>query len=298
MSKYTDLQANRSSLTSLLSVAEPEDLCILTDYITDSGAGRLSLDSDVNKKLSGCGKHKLFVQADRQLIGKEILLFGGNSIANIYRGFLNKTIVGNLVSGALPDVNDTITYAELVQDVAKKSGTQFSESESIEDIEQAILLRIFKQAFDKMSETERKSTLDDLGITSLGALRSIGLSTTAGASAKAVLTLASLNVATLVASAVSKQMLGRVAFTGAAFAGSRAAATLAGPIGIAVATLWTLADLSSPAYRVTLPCVVQLAYMRQKYLADLNSNKCPNCSTENLPKAKFCSECGDPLTSA
>ncbi|WP_159911002.1 zinc-ribbon domain-containing protein [Pantoea sp. 18069] len=281
MSKYTPLLAKPSDLTTVLNVADAEDLCVLADYITDNGEGRLSLDSDANKKLAGCSKHKVFAQADRNLIAKEILLFGGNTIANIYRSLFSSS--------------DTISYSELVQDVAKKASAQFSESDPLQDIEQAILIRIFKQAFEKMSEAERKRVLDDLGITSIATLRSIGRGSVAGATVSTALSMASLNIATMVASAVSSQMLGRAFVGGAAFAGSRSAAALAGPIGIAVATLWTLADLSSPAYRVTLPCVVQVAYMRQKYLAALHSNKCPSCSTENIPNAKFCSECGTPM---
>ena len=255
MSKYAPLLANPSDLTTLLSVADSEDLCVLANYITDNGEGRLALDSDVNKRLSGCCKHKLFVQADRNLIEKEILLFGGNTIANIYRSIFSSS--------------NTVSYSELVQDVAKKVGTEFSESDPLQDIEQAILLRIFMQAFEKMSEAERKRVLGDLGITSISTLRHIFRGGLAGTTASKALSMASLNVATIVASAVSSQILGSALVAGTAFASSRGIAALLGPIGITVATLWTLADLSSPAYRITLPCVVQVSYMRQKYLAKL-----------------------------
>ena len=99
MSKYAPLLASPSNLTTVLNVADVEDLCVLADYITDNGEGRLSLDSDINKKLSGCSKHKVFIQADRNLIAQEILLFGGNTIANIYRSLFSSS--------------STISYAEL-----------------------------------------------------------------------------------------------------------------------------------------------------------------------------------------
>ena len=38
----------------------------------------------------------------------------------------------------------------------------------------------------------------------------------------------------------------------------------AGPIGWAVTALWTVIDIAGPAYRVTIPAVIQIAYMRQK----------------------------------
>lgn len=281
MSKYSSLLASPANLTTVLNVADVDDLCVLADYITDKGEGRLSLDSDANKKLFGCSKHKVFIAADRSLIEKEILLFGGNTVANLYRSLFSDS--------------STISYAELVQDVAKKVGAQFSDSDPLQDIEQAILIHIFKKAFEKMPEDERKRVLADLDISSIGALRGIQKGAAAGTVVSTAVVLAQLNVATMVASAVSAQMIGRAFTGGAAFFGTRSAAALAGPIGVAIGALWTLADLSSPAYRVTLPCVVQVAYMRQKYLAVLNSNKCPSCAAENVPKAKFCSECGTPM---
>lgn len=281
MSKYSSLLASPANLATVLNVADVDDLCVIADYITDNGSGRLSLDSDVNKKLIGCSKHKVFIAADRSLIAREILLFGGNTVANLYRSFFSDS--------------STISYSELVQDVAKKIGAQFSESDPLQDIEQAVLFHIFKKAFDKMPEEERKRVLADLGISSISALRSIQMGAAAGAAVSTTVLLAQLNVATVVASAFSAQMIGRAFTGGAAIIGTRSTAALAGPIGIAVAALWTLADLSSPAYRVTLPCVVQVAYMRQKYLAALNSNKCSSCAAENVPRAKFCSECGTPM---
>jgi len=256
MSKYAPLLANPSDLETVLNVADVEDLCILVDYITDNGNGRIALDGDVNKKLSGCNKHKIFIQADRDLIAQEILLFGGNTISNIYR---------NLFSN-----NATISYTELVQDVAKKVNAQFLGSEPLQNIERAILMRIFMQAFEKMPETERKPVLDELGIARISALRSNSRNMLAGVAAD---TDTSLYIATMVACAVSTQMGGRGVLSGVTYVGSRGAAALLGPIGLTAAALWTLTDISSPAYRVTLPCVVQVAYMRQKYLAALNASK-------------------------
>ncbi|WP_313569615.1 zinc-ribbon domain-containing protein [Comamonas terrigena] len=281
MSNYAPLLANSSDLATVLKVADADDLCVLADYITDNGEGRLSLDSDVNKKLSGCSKHKMFIQTDRNLIAQEILLFGGNTVANLYRSLFSSS--------------STITYLELVQDVAKKVSAPFAEGDALQDIEQAVLFRIFHQALEKMSDDERKRVLADMGISSFSSLRGLGVGAAAGSAVGAALAVAQLNVAGMVATAVSTQMIGRAVGSAAAFAGSRSAALLAGPIGLAVGALWTLADLSSPAYRVTLPCVVQVAYMRQKYLAALNSNKCPSCAAENAPRAKFCSECGKSL---
>jgi hypothetical protein len=65
-----------------------------------------------------------------------------------------------------------------------------------------------------------------------------------------------------------------------------------GPIGWAVTALWTLADLASPAYRVTVPCVVQIAYIRRQLIANAIYGACPECGEAVQKTDKFCASCG------
>lgn len=44
---------------------------------------------------------------------------------------------------------------------------------------------------------------------------------------------------------------------------TRSMAILTGPIGWAVTGLWTLVDIAGTAYRVTIPAVIQIAYLRK-----------------------------------
>ena len=292
MSKYEELQKYPMSLRTLTEVADVEDLDVLVDYITDNGEGRLALDSDVCKQLVDCRKIHLYTETDRKQIADEILLFGGNSLANVYRELVNKTLLGSLLPGAEP----TTDYETVVKDVAKQAGATFGEKDDVITTENAIVLKIFKQALEKMTEIERKKVMDELGITNINLLTGASfLGVAAATMAARPAAIASLSVFSTVATAISTQMLGRAVVAGPAILGGRALAALAGPIGIAVGTLWTLAGLSSPAYRVTLPCVVQLAFMRQKYLSALNVITCSNCAAENYIGSKFCSSCGTAL---
>ena len=45
---------------------------------------------------------------------------------------------------------------------------------------------------------------------------------------------------------------------------TRSLCVFAGPIGWVVTAVWTLLDIAGPAYRVTIPAVIQVAYMRAK----------------------------------
>lgn len=40
-----------------------------------------------------------------------------------------------------------------------------------------------------------------------------------------------------------------------------------GPVGWAITGLWTAISLAGPAYRITIPCVCHVAYLRQKIMS-------------------------------
>ena len=52
---------------------------------------------------------------------------------------------------------------------------------------------------------------------------------------------------------------------------SRSLGILTGPVGMAALTGWTVWDIAGPAYRVTIPAVLQIAMMRVEY--NLNKTK-------------------------
>ena len=75
---------------------------------------------------------------------------------------------------------------------------------------------------------------------------------------------ASYKVAVIVANAVARALLGRGLSFAANAALTRWIGVFAGPIGWAVTIAWTALDIAGPAYRVTIPAVIQIAYMRVK----------------------------------
>lgn len=76
----------------------------------------------------------------------------------------------------------------------------------------------------------------------------------------------SYQVAMIVANAVAKAVLGRGLALAANAGLVRAIGIFAGPIGMAITALLTIPAISGPAFRVTLPAVVQIAAMRQQML--------------------------------
>nr|WP_314523720.1 ubiquinol-cytochrome C chaperone family protein [uncultured Lelliottia sp.] len=156
-----------------------------------------------------------------------------------------------------------MTYKEILTDVCKKLSVKTDFSAEVVDIEQALLAKLFSDSWEKMSEEERKKIRSELKIdgnlASSAALTSIIAAIRLGG-------FMSYQVAMIVANAVARAVLGR-GLTLAANAGlARMIGVFAGPIGIAITALLTIPAISGPAFRVTLPAVVQIAAMRQQML--------------------------------
>lgn len=69
----------------------------------------------------------------------------------------------------------------------------------------------------------------------------------------------------IIANAIMKALFGRGLTLVANSTLTRIMAILTGPIGWAITALWTMIDIAGPAYRVTIPAVIQVAYLRKKY---------------------------------
>ncbi|MEM5434709.1 zinc-ribbon domain-containing protein [Paraburkholderia diazotrophica] len=257
-------------LDPILKHADADDLGVLVDYITDNGTGRLALDSDVCRVLDSARRSGRFGTHERALIGKEIRLFGGNSIMNLFR-------------------SDGVPYAEVLRDVVSHMGVKFSKADSVEQMEAALLVDVMKRAFEKMSDAERRQILDELGIAYSG------MGPAAMAAVFAAMKMSGFSIykiALIVANALARSLVGRGLTLGANAAITRGLGIALGPIGWAVTGLWSIADLASPAYRVTVPCVIQIAYMRQKAAA---GSQCPACHEQVDADARFCPHCGHRL---
>ncbi|QIE23003.1 Ubiquinol-cytochrome C chaperone [Caballeronia sp. SBC2] len=235
-----------SNLNQLLQNADTDDLDVLVDYLTDKGEGRVSLDGAVCERLVACKRDSKYSFDDRDLIASEIRLFGGNTLVNMLRR------VG-------------VSYDEVVRDVASNLKVRFTKATPLVSVESDILIKILQRAVEKMSDAERDELLKAIDMKNLVGAGPAAV--TAAIAAMRVGGFATYKLAAVVANAVAKFLIGR----GLTFAGNatlmRALGVAMGPVGWAVTALWTVADLGSPAYRVTLPCVVQIAYMRQKALA-------------------------------
>lgn len=293
-----DFLSKPNDLVALLQVSDAEDIHVLVDYITDKGKGRIALASDVCAKLTTAKEMGRYDRSDLVDIGYEIRRFGGNTLTNLYRDarwalFGHTNPISSVLDKVLPDSSPAVDYDEVVRDVASNLKVNFNKNDTLLIIEDGILRKLLKDSFEKMSPEERKTVLDELGVTDLSLLAPAATAATLLAGKMAGF--ATYKIALMVANAVAKALLGK----GLSFAGNamltRSLSVVLGPVGWVVAGLWTIADMASPAYRVTMPCVVQIAYMRQKAIMKASAVICPKCEETNAKGSKFCSGCGAPL---
>lgn len=266
MSLIKDLDLNE-----VLTNADVEDLGILIDHITDKGEGRIALSSDVCNKLIAAKRAGSMDQKVRAFLAEELQRFGGNSLVNLMRG------------------GTGVIYKEIVGDVAEHVKAPYNSKNDCAQIEMAILVKVLEQSLDKMTEEQKKQLFDEFG-----ANYTVGSGPAAMAFLIAGIRLSGFGaykLSAVVANATVNALLGRGLTLGATAGTMRGIGVFAGPIGWAITAIWTAFDLASPAYRVTVPCVIQIAYMRQKALF----KRCPNCQVAIPLDTKFCSECGNPI---
>jgi len=228
--------------------------------------GRISHEFDdyeCYKKYGDTKKHKLYWKA----ISGELQKFGGNTIANKLRGH-------------------GVKYKEIACDVAKKIKVKVNENEKIEEIENKILAKLLEDSFKNMKEEEKKRFVEEFNkkfkelskeeqekiLKDNPDLKSLLLSQINTKNAFKLFRVVfraggfkSYQITVIVFNAVSKAVIkkGLTVATNAAL--TKNLALLVGPIGAIISVIWTVYDITGPAYRVTIPGVVIVAMLRKEY---------------------------------
>ena len=132
----------------------------------------------------------------------------------------------------------------------------------VSHIEDALLMKILYDALEKMSPEERQQLGRELGIDNTTIINPQALFNVfqsvfrAGGFKSYQLTL-------IIVNAVMKAVIGRgLTFTANATL-ARTMSMLTGPIGWSITAVWTLFDIAGTAYRVTIPAVIEVAYLRK-----------------------------------
>ncbi|NIC38364.1 hypothetical protein HBJ58_16945 [Halomonas desiderata] len=229
----------------LLTTASNDDLGPLVEYILKASTESLTASPKYKKY------HLDHTQYTDEIFD-EIRQFGGNTFVNLFR-------------------KEGPSYLDVLKDAAKKVGVKDADKYSIVELEQQMIQALLRKATKEASgedQVELEKVLRDVGLNERDYKAFIS-----GASLATLLTpqlyrLFMYQASSLIAGAVAKQLLGHGLRVGIGFTAGRFGSLLLGPIGWVLAGIWTAVDIAGPAYRVTVPCTLHIAMLRQKWLCE------------------------------
>ena len=225
---------------AFLEEVPSDDLHYLVEILTkrEEGGSRVTEELTQSQEylLHSPDHHKYW-----ELIAAEIQCFGANTFMTMFRG-------------------EGVLYEEVLQDVCDKMDVNYNKNASVQSIEMNLLMKVLENSMAEMSPSELKKVCKDLD-----------LKTTTYTSEAVVVALqtairmggfAPYKVAVIVANAVVKTLIGRGLSIAANVTLTRVMGIFAGPVGWILTAGWTLIDIAGPAYRVTIPAVIMIAYLR------------------------------------
>lgn len=226
-----------------LAKCHNDDLKVLTDYLTTDkdGKERITEGLTSTEAYKICYPDKLNDIWDD--VAHELQLFGGNTLLNIFRGH-------------------GVPYREILIDVCKKMKVNFNKDAKIELIEDSLLRKCLEDSIENMSAKDLQQLVLSMNIKTANYSKETMVAALQVAIRMGGFT--SYKIAVVVANAVCKALLGRGLTVVANAALTRYMAIFAGPIGWLLLSIWTAIDIAGPAYRVTIPCCIQIAYMRRR----------------------------------
>ena len=231
---------------NLLGQCSNEELQLLVSILTiDPRDG----DTRWTESLTGSAEYRTLAPQHRlywPLIAAELQRYGANTLMSLAR------------------LGQGVLYREILDDVCQKLDVNYNQKSATESIELALLMKVLEKSLNTM-------TPDVLGAFS----RTLQLDLTnptpqliliAVQAAIRTSSLAALELATVLSASVINS-LGGIATWGTVAVASRVLSVIAGPVAIALSSAWMISDITGPAYRVTIPACIIVAWLRQQHLS-------------------------------
>ena len=224
------------------SNTELRELC---DMLTHDEKGNLRLSEKLTDKDAYIENYPHNCQAIWQDIALELQLFGGNTFANIFR------------HGRGP------SYESIVSDVCKQLKVAVGVHDTTEEMERALLDKVTEKMLDELTPEQLKEIMQELDIRKR--------TYTKQAVMAALLLARRMNlrlyyyVMSYILRIATNMLIGRGVLMAGFGLMSRGLSVLMGPVGWILLSGWTAWDMAGPAYRVTIPAVLQIAFLRLKH---------------------------------
>ena len=237
-----------------LQYCDNEDLRALCNILMFDNNGKLRMSESLSNNDNWLACFPYRMNAMWKDLASELQSYGGNTLLNLFR------------KGQGP------SYESIVYDVCRHLRVKgITKHETAEEMEQKLLVAVSSKAIGEMSEEHARSIMEECGV------KGYDYSKAGLAAAIIALQVVNRKLFLTVLNSIMK-MLGRILLgRGVMIAGmgvvSRGLSIMCGPIGWIIWGGWTAWDMMGPAYRVTVPAVLQVAYMRVKYQSMLNAEK-------------------------
>jgi len=178
------------------------------------------------------------------LIAEEIQRYGANTLATVFRH------------------GKGVVYREVLTNACDKMKVNYNKASDVESIELNLLMKILTNSMTEMSAKELETVCDGIGFSpTLYTPEAVTIALQIAIKSGGFL---SYKIAVIVANAVAQNLIGR----GLSFAANamltRSVAVFVGPIGWTLSAVWLAVDIAGPAYRVTIPSVIMVAYLRRE----------------------------------
>lgn len=232
------------SVISVLERADNEDLKTLCDIITLGKDGTPRISDSLTK--TSVYKHNYPHNMSVLIPGmvRELSLYGGNSLVNFFKG-------------------EGSDYSAILRKVAKRLKVSFRSTQSDELIEGYMLQKLFDDMSERLTDEELRTMAREFGVKPLRYSRQALVAALQVAIRRGGIY--GLTWSMNVANVVAQQAVGRgIAVIASGTVLSRTLSILTGPVGWALTAAWTAYDIAGPAYRVIVPAVIYIAYLRQK----------------------------------
>lgn len=226
-----------------LSHCKNSDLKRLVDLMTHDKDGKVRYAEQLTNTDAYIYCYPNRLQMIWKDIANELQRFGGNTLMNVCRG-------------------GGVCYREILNDVCRKMKVYYTGRESTAYLEEKLLQKMCASAVDNMTEEELRSMAAELEMPSKDPKRYAMVAAMQLAIRKGGALFA--RIAVYITKMVARMLLGRGAVAVSGNVITKAVGIAGGPIGWAISAGWVIYDVTSPAYRVTVPCVMQVACMRMQ----------------------------------
>ncbi|GAA0486657.1 DUF3944 domain-containing protein [Tatumella punctata] len=231
---------------NLLGQCSNEELQLLVSILTtDLRDG----DTRWTESLTGTSEYRVLAPQHRlywQLIAAELQRYGANTLMSLAR------------------LGQGVVYREILEDVCDKLDVNYNLKSTTETIELSLLMKVLEKSLDQMTPENLAAFSRTMQLELTNPTPQLIIMAVQAAIRTS--SLAALEIATVMSASVITS-LGGIATWGTVVVASRALSVIAGPVAMVLSSAWMISDITGPAYRVTIPACIIVAWLRQQHIS-------------------------------